>query len=168
MKKIEIEYLKNCYDLNSLKNEYKRLAKIWHPDINKDPQATSIMQQINNEYEYLLLNIATMNNSNVENDFIDIDLEMEYKEIINKIINFEFVIIELIGSWIWLSGATFPIKNELKEIGFLFAPGKKMWFWRPNELKKSFKSKPQNIIDIRNKYGSKIMNSYSKKELKGA
>ena len=38
--------------------------------------------------------------------------------------NFENITIELIGSWIWVSGDTREIKEKLKEIGFKWASKK--------------------------------------------
>ena len=57
------------------------------------------------------------------NDFkIDLDLE----KIISQILHFENITIELVGSWIWLSGNTKEIKDKLKELGFKWASKKKM------------------------------------------
>ena len=43
--------------------------------------------------------------------------------------------IELIGSWIWISGNTYIIKEQLKELGFFFSGNKKAWFFNGQEHK---------------------------------
>jgi hypothetical protein len=62
--------------------------------------------------------------------------------------------LELSGSWIWLSGTTFTVKNALKEPGFRYSPEKKSWYWRA-EADRSSNEKPVPIDLIRTKYGSK-------------
>ncbi|RVU55122.1 DnaJ domain-containing protein [Anaerosphaera multitolerans] len=46
-------------DKYEIKLAYKKMAKMYHPDINKDPGATEMFQKINNAYEYL-------NDSNIQ------------------------------------------------------------------------------------------------------
>jgi hypothetical protein len=65
----------------------------------------------------------------------------------------EGLIIEIIGDWIWCSGLIYPYRKQLREIGFLFAPNKVMWFYRPAEYK-SLNRKPLNIETIRSMYGT--------------
>ena len=88
-----------------------------------------------------------------------------YPEIIGQIIGFEGIIIELIGNWIWISGNTYPYRQQLKQIGFFFAPKKVMWYYRPEDYKSSNAS-PKPIETIRAKYGSEVIErKYSKMEL---
>ena len=35
------------------------------------------------------------------------------------------------GCWIWISGNTKPVKQELKKIGLRYAWDKKEWYWKP-------------------------------------
>lgn len=47
-------YFKQTDTLEQLKKERNRLAKKYHPDKNKSPDAIKTMQAINTEYEYVL------------------------------------------------------------------------------------------------------------------
>jgi hypothetical protein len=83
----------------------------------------------------------------------------QYRDIIIKVMNLKNLDIELIGSWIWVSGDTLTHKEILKSNGFMWASAKKMWYWRPEEYK-TYSRKTKDITDIRNKYGSqKIVNN---------
>lgn len=39
---------------NDVKRAYRDLAKLWHPDVNKDPKAPAVFILINEAYEFLL------------------------------------------------------------------------------------------------------------------
>ena len=60
----------------------------------------------------------------------------EYDEIVKEkleaVKNLEGIEIELIGYWIWISGDTYNVKDEIKEAGFKYAKNKKMWYFNPN------------------------------------
>jgi hypothetical protein len=133
--------------INEAKKVYKTLAKKLHPDVGGSEEEFKLLNAIYNDF--------IENKIYFSNDFkIDLDLE----KIISKILHFENITIELVGSWIWLSGDTKEIKEKLKELGFKWASKKKMWYY--GEMKgKSHGEK--SLDEIKNKYGSK---TFKKKE----
>ena len=60
--------------------------------------------------------------NNMKYDFAE---DEKLREMLNKIIHFNNIEIELVGAWIWLSGNTYVYKKELKELGFKWACQKK-------------------------------------------
>jgi len=99
------------------------------------------------------------------------DEKSQYKEkenlpladIINKIaklLDNDEIEIEIIGSWLWISGDSKQYKNEIKEAGFRFSGAKKMWFYSCKTEYKSIKSNI-DIDKIRSKYGSEILKNKS-------
>ena len=40
-------------DIYEVKLNYRKLAKKYHPDVNKDPGATEKFQEVNDAYEFL-------------------------------------------------------------------------------------------------------------------
>jgi hypothetical protein len=151
---MKTNFFKDCKTLEEVKRHYKELALKFHPDRGGD---TATMQQINAEYESVLKNpFFAFSEQSAE----DQEEFVKYPEIISQIIIFQGIIIELIGNWIWVSGNTYPFKNELKQIGFYFAPKKIMWYYRPSDYK-STNRKPKTIESIRNKYGSQTIESKS-------
>lgn len=134
------KYLNRQYKtVEELKKHYRELSKQYHPDIN--PEGLEIMKTINNEFEELF-NIINKSEETAK-QFIDI---------INNIIDLD-ITIEIIGSWIWLSGNTYNYKDIIKENGFRWASKKKMWYYNPDESYKKRSKKELSIEDIKSKYG---------------
>lgn len=46
--------LKNDATLDDIKSAYRTLAKKYHPDINKDPDATVYFKRVNTAYNFLM------------------------------------------------------------------------------------------------------------------
>ena len=89
-----------------------------------------------------------------------------YCEILNKIIGFHGITIELCGSWIWAFDS-YNYRKELKEMGFKYASKKKLWYWH-NQEEKIKNKKSKSMEEIREKYGSqKIFTEKSQKVLVG-
>ena len=146
-------YFKDCKNLQEVKKLYRDLALKLHPDKGGN---TAAMQDLNAQYEAVLNNPFFKFRKDSDEASTEEENRKEfirYRDVINQIINLEGLIIEIIGDWVWLSGLTYPYRKQLKEIGFLFAPNKVMWFYRPAEYK-SANRKPLPIEVIRSKYGS--------------
>lgn len=138
-------------DINSideLKKAYRNLAKQHHPDHGGSAET---MKAINAEYEKLFKKL------NTENKF---DVKDGFREVIDKIINLDGINIEVCGSWVWVSGNTYAVKNELKEAGFMWASKKYMWYWRAEENAYRGNKKSQDMETIRMKYGSEILKGF--------
>ena len=144
---------KEVTGINEAKKIYKTLAKKLHPDVG------------GTEEEFKLLN-------NIYNDFIEhkiyfsneskIDLELE--KIISQILHYENITIELIGSWIWLSGDTKAINDTLKDLNFKWASKKKMWYF--GEMKGK-NLKPKSMDEIKSKYNTQTFKSSENKKIAG-
>jgi len=147
-------------DLDELRKEYQRLAKKYHPDAGGTHEDFIAMR-----YEFEQLSNSFLKNGGFSKQKIDAEVEIDHHlmEIVEALINYD-IRIEVIGSWIWASGNTYPIKEELKKAGFVFAPKKKMWYI--NTTGQKTRSKGMDIDAIRNKYGSKDIKS-GRKELNG-
>jgi hypothetical protein len=134
-------YFENITGINEAKKVYKALAKRLHPDVGGSDEEFKIL---NNIYNEVIEHKIYFSNSS------KIDLEIE--KIISQILHYENITIELIGSWIWLSGDTKQIKEELKALNFKWASQKKMWYY--GEMK-SKNPNPKSIDEIKSKYETK-------------
>ncbi len=127
---------------------------------------TATMQSINTEYSFACAKLISGENLSCEETEAAI-LELEaYKNAISAIAGLQGIFIEAVGSWIWVSGNTYPVKNQIKEAGFMFASSKKMWYFRTEE-NASCNRKKMDIEQIRSKYGSQSVNTnnYSKRAI---
>jgi hypothetical protein len=89
----------------------------------------------------------------------DTKFDIELEKIISQILHYENITIEVIGSWIWLSGDTKPIKDKLKELSFKWASKKKQWYY--GEMKGK-NLKPKSMSEIKSKYGCQTLKSKDK------
>ena len=153
------KYFENISTLEELRKQYKELLKLHHPDNGGDLET---MQEINCEYDrmFKVLKDRHENNnadcgnaeSNYNNMKYDFAEDEKLREMLNKIIHFEGIDIELVGAWIWLSGNTYQCRNELKELGFKWASKKKMWYWHSDTFRKMSR-KTLSMDEIRSYYG---------------
>jgi len=139
---IEQEF-KGIEGINEAKKIYKELAKKLHPDVGGDNEMFKMLNDVYNNILENGLNFLS------EDEF---DLELE--KVISKILHFENIVIEVVGSWIWLSGDTKSIKESLKELNFKWASKKKMWYY--GEMK-GRNPKQKSMDDIKAKYGSQTI-----------
>lgn len=157
-------YFKNAETLEQLRKQYKELLKKHHPD---NGGSEEIMKAVNAEYDKLFKLLKDRHESKSANHSGDHNSEQSdynqnmynwendkaLREVLQKIINFDGIEIEIAGQWIWLSGNTFSYKKELKEIGFKWASQKKQWFWHSDTFRKK-SHKTLSMDEIRNYYGS--------------
>ncbi len=153
-------YFKNVDTLEELRKQYKELLKLHHPD---NGGKLEDMQNINAEYDRLFKLLKDKheskqtskdkNKTDFDNMKYNFEEDAALREILQKVIHFSNITIELCGSWIWLSGNKYQYRKELKEIGFMYAPKKKQWYWRSETFKKK-SHKVLSMEDIRSYYGS--------------
>lgn len=148
-------------DLDSLKKQYHKLAKIYHPDKGgTDAQ----FRELNNEYDKLFKKLLSGSNLTEDQKKNEIVIDENLREALNAVISLPGINIELVGQWIWISGLTFAVRSELKGAGFMWAPKKQMWYYAGVESAGRGKS---DINEIRAKYGTTSIKKTDFKNLNG-
>lgn len=142
---------KGIEGINEAKKIYKKLAKKLHPDIGGSEEE---FKALNAVYTDLIEHKIYFSN--------DIKIDIELEKIISLILHFENITIELVGSWIWVSGDTKEIKEKLKELGFKWASKKRMWYY--GEMK-GRNPKQKSMDDIKAKYGCETLKKENKREI---
>ena len=142
---------KGVEGINEAKKIYKTLAKKLHPDVGGSEEEFKILNAV---YTDLIEHKIYFSN--------EIKIDIEREKIISLILHFENITIELVGSWVWVSGDTKEIKEKLKEIGFKWASKKMMWYF--GEMK-SKNPTPKSMEEIKSKYGSETLKTKDKKEI---
>lgn len=152
-----MKYFNECKTIEEVKGRYKKLAKENHPDLGGD---TTVMQDINKEYAFVCAHILKGENLSQEETDRHIKMSEEYRAAIEQIINLPGILIEVVGFWIWVTGNTYSVKNELKAAGFFFASKKLAWYFRSDEYKT--RGSKKSLDEIRRKYGSETLRNNSK------
>ncbi len=147
-----LKEFKGVEGINEAKKIYKQLAKKLHPDmVGGDEESFKLLNAI---YTDLIEHKIYFSN--------DFKIDIELEKVISLILHFENITIELVGSWVWVSGDTKEIKEKLKELGFKWASKKKMWFY--GEMK-GRNPQEKSMEEIKSKYGSETLKSKEKKEI---
>lgn len=155
-------YFSNVETLEELRKQYKELLKRYHPD--NSGGSTEATQDINAEYDILFKVLkdkhysrAHYNKENTDSSYEDMKYNFEedekLRDVLQSIISFDGINIEIIGCWIWIDGNTYMHRQALKALGFKWAGEKKRWYYHTETFKKRSKKK-LSIDDIRNYYGS--------------
>ncbi len=141
-------HFENIQGVNEAKLVFKKLAKILHPDVGGTNEKFKLLNSVYNDYLENKIYFST-----------DSKFDLELEKIISQILHYEDLIIEVVGSWIWLSGETKPIKEKLKDLGFKWASKKKQWYY--GEMK-GRNPKQKSLDEIKSKYGCQTVKSKGK------
>lgn len=130
-------------DIQELKRVYKSLAKKHHPDLGGKEED---FKKLSSLYQELLS----------KNQF-DFNIDLEIENVISEILHFD-LLIEIVGSWIWISGDSKPHKEDLKKANFKWHSKRKKWYWTNQEKRRATHSK-EDFETIKEKYGCKVVKS---------
>lgn len=100
-----MKWFNNPQTLEDLKQQYKRLAMAHHPDRGGN---TKDMQEINGEYDQLFQQLKNIHKAANGTTYTTAGQSSEkaadFREIIDILIRFTGLNIEICGSWLWISG----------------------------------------------------------------
>lgn len=151
-----MKYFNNINTIEELKSRFFKLAKELHPDNGGGAEEFSAMRA---EYEKLFERLKNTHRSADGGTYTKESTEVptEFADIIEKIIRFQGVKIEIIGSWIWCSGNTYPYAADFKNLNFLFSRSKCAWFYKGADAHKMHRAYCKTLDKVREKYGSEII-----------
>ena len=143
--------------INEIKSEYRRLAKINHPDRGGD---TETMQKINAAYHAALetldgrVSVGTDGKRHTYRYNHDVEQEVMDKVLELLSLNLPNVQIEVIGTWVWVNGDTRPVKEQLKSLGLRWHGKRQMWYWRRFTYRRRMSK--MSTDDLRKMYGNRM------------
>ena len=131
---------------SDLKAAYEALCK-QYPSVSKRIQAeyevlAHILEQEDGEDRYQQLQAG-------ENE-VDEQLIAQYLKVYDLPLT-----IEIVGTWLWVSGDTRSHKEAIKTAGFFWSHAKKMWYWR-HPSKRGWSS-GKSLDEIKTKYRTKSL-----------
>jgi hypothetical protein len=150
-------------DLDSLKKQYFKLAKKYHPDAGG---TTIQFQQLQAEYDSLLKKLLKGSSLNTEQQENEIVIDQAIRDIINSLINIEGLNVEVIGKWLWISGDTYPVRTTLKQAGLTFIKKGGLPYWVYKGVESTSRGK-MSIEDIKAKYGTHKFDVPKTKKISG-
>lgn len=165
---MRINFLTKITNLEELKAAYKKLAFKLHPDKGG---SLADMQQLNAEYDYLskILSSKAQAHNETENKKAYKERQYwkhetqeqaeQYKKVIEELLKYNDLVIEVCGTWLWISGNTKDHKELLKGLGLKWARNKQMWYLGES----NGRHKPLPMDEIRDKFGSTVFKGGSNK-----
>lgn len=163
-------YFNNCKTAEELKKAYRQAAVKLHPDNGGSEEEFKIMQAEFTKMFDRLKNVhAAKDGTTYEKtgEYATHETAEEFMNIINTLLTFPGLNVELCGSWVWVSGDTRKYKDDLKALGCKWSPNKKMWYWQ-NDGKRKYHKKAWSINEIRSAYGSTVFKAANHIEIEVA
>ena len=123
-------YFNECHTAEELKKAYHRAAIRLHPDNGGSEAEFKEMQAEFTRLFDRLKNIHTTKDGKQyekTGEYATNETAEQFMEIINTLLTFPGLNVELCGSWVWVSGDTIQYKEELKGLGCRWSANKKMW-----------------------------------------
>ena len=148
-------YFENARTLEDVKQLYKKLARELHPDCNPGRNTTAEFQQMQQQFEeaFKRLKNVHMNKDGETYEKETEETPEQYAGIINALLKLDGLMIELCGSWLWITGNTKEHHEAIKALGFKWSKNKAAWYFHFEPYRKHSK-KSVDLDTIRSMYGS--------------
>lgn len=150
------KYFIEKMDIEHLRREYHRLCIVMHPDKGGDHEEFCRMKA---EYEEMLP--GAIAGEDPKRGFT-MAYEREIMEMIEKLMNIPGIIIDICGSWLWISGNTMDVRENLKALSFRFSGKKKNWYWSPYRSNGKRRGR-YTMEQIYNKFGRETIETEDRK-----
>ena len=138
------------------KTAYRAACKKYHPDIN--PAGEDMMKIVNQAFDVLKDYTGEIKSEQSDYTLWGTSGDL-LNDALNAILGLSGLMIEICGSWVWVTGETRLHKDLLKTAGFKWASKKQAWYFRPEEFCSRSKG-TKSFEEIRAKYGTQ--SPYSK------
>ena len=148
-------YFDGLGTVGEVKSEYRNLAKANHPDRGGD---TATMQRINAEYraklESLHGQVSLGSDGKEHTYYYNAEVEQEVMDKIAELLGLDLpgCEVELVGTWVWVSGDTKPVKELLKQAGCRWHSKRSRWYWRRFTYRRKYSG--LSMSQLRSAYGS--------------
>lgn len=162
------KYFTEVTGIEDLRKLFKEYCLELHPD--KGGKHEDFIQ-MKDEYDNILTIVCNREAINAMTEEREAKFNFESEtglyEIIIKLMNIPGIEIEICGSWLWVGGNTFPIHEQLKELGCKYSKSKKKWYFSPYMSGKKRRG-IYTMQKIRDKFGSEIIESEAQGNLLAA
>lgn len=148
------KWFRNCKTAEEGKKLYHDLVKKFHTDNGGDLET---IKAINAEFSIWWKShkdIHTDKNGETKKSQKETtETAEQFMDIINALFNIGVKLtIEIRGSWLWITGDTYPVREQLKGLGCRWSTGQHSWYWTVEEFTKA-RYKRKSKEEQRNLYG---------------
>lgn len=157
-----MKYFNTCKTIEDVKKLFKELAKRLHPDCGGDAEEFKAMM---NEYTAAYNRLKDVHTSKAGQTYKETREEKkttqtaeQFADLIAAIIHLQGITIEVMGSWVWVTGNTYPYKEILKAAGYNWSRSKKAW-WNAGEPLQGKKRGQYSMNGLRQYWGSTIIDT---------
>ena len=160
-----MKYFENVKTLEDLKKQYKDLVKKLHPDLSKK-DTTKEFIAMKKEYEKLFKKVKDkfVNQQGEYYEQKNYEAPDEYTDVIDQLIKISGINIEIIGTWIWVTGTTKDKKDDLAKLHFRWSHNKEAWYYHTGGYKKK-SGKNYSLDEIREMWGNEKIKEQLKLEV---
>jgi len=156
-----MKWFQGVQNLEELRKRYKMLVVKYHPD---NGGSNDTLAEINTEYDIQFKFFQKKYEHSEEykkaterqRQSYDTVKDQKIRDMVTKLSRIPNIVVEICGVWIYVSGATFSCKEELKALGLHYARQKQCWYIHFDDYVK-FGTRPSSMSYIRSKYGSIVV-----------
>ena len=145
----------HCKTPQDIKNLYRKMAFKYHPDHGGD---NDMMKKINAAYHTALAAMhgftAKGHDGKKHTYYYNQKVEQAVMDKVEELLtlNLTGCTIEIIGTWIWISGGTKPHREKLRTSKCQWHDKRGRWFWHGPQRRSKY-NKHINFAGLRNTYG---------------
>ena len=147
-----IYFTKEYETIADIKKHFRELAKMYHSDYGGTDEQ---FRELYSEYEYLI-------NHFIEKQYKDVRMSAMVKALINELMYYEDMELEVVGDWLWVDTSRNNDKL-LKSLGFFWS-SKHSKYYYSGDTKKVTRCSSYSMQDMRNMMGNKKIGKKKEKE----
>ena len=147
-----IYFTREYETIADIKKHFRELSKRYHPDLGGTEEQFKEMYK---EYEYLIEHF-------IEKQYKDVRMSEMVKALINELMYYEDMELEVVGDWLWVDTSRNNDKL-LKGLGFFWS-SKHSKYYYSGDTKKVTRCSSYSMQDMRNMMGNKKIGKKEKEE----
>ena len=146
-----------CDTIEAVKRRYHELARTMHPDCGGDAEAFKALSAEYTARFDVFRDIHEARDGHVyKAEEESTERPEQYKEAIDAVIGIAGLDIEIVGSWVWVTGSTMIHREALKAAGYRWSGSKKAWYYTGSSTssKRKHRGYCRDMDAVRAKWGT--------------
>lgn len=159
------KWFKQCKTAEEGKGRYRELVRKFHPDNGgSGEELKEISVEFKNWFEKHKNIHTDSEGKTYTSETETFETAEDFMDIINNLSTLPNISVEICGSWLWISGNTYPVRTQLASFGCRWSKGKKKWYWTTDEYTR-VRYKTPTMAQIRQMYGSQKIKLHTRPQL---